>query len=139
MVPVFPGTAVTGRSLPLVRILEELIDKDDPKPTHVELRTWTAQLTIYLTGVIRVVREDALKLVLDDPVRDAALAATDEAGHRLRVGPGNGYVSAIAYAMSLASAVRSLQEHERNLCAASAQAPTTPATAAARTPATPPR
>ncbi|GAA0336001.1 DUF6415 family natural product biosynthesis protein [Streptomyces blastmyceticus] len=124
MVPVFPGTAVTGRSLSLVRILEELIDKDDPKPTHVELRAWTAQLTIYLTGVIRVVREDALKLVLDDPVRDAALATTDEAGHRLRVGPGNGYVSAIAYAMSLASAVKSLQEHEKRLCEeSSAQAP----------------
>lgn len=123
MVPYFPGTAVADLpplpssdwNLSLDQILKNLIDADNPQPEHGKLRTWISQLTAALTSAIRVINAEADRLDPADPDGTHARSAADQAASALRVGPGDGYKTAIAYAMTLASHTRTLAEHERAL------------------------
>ncbi|MFI1797826.1 DUF6415 family natural product biosynthesis protein [Streptomyces sp. NPDC020379] len=78
--------------------------------------TWlTACLRRFITTTAADVETAATARPVGDPVRLEALAVVREARYRLRLGPGDGYVSAIACVRSLGRAAEALRHEQRRL------------------------
>lgn len=84
-------------------------------PPHETVSDNTIRLAGFLTGAIPEIEAAAQRLAPKDAARVTALADTKEASYRLRVGPGNGYHSALRYSQSLAYITDRLLDHQRKL------------------------
>ncbi|MGW2187517.1 DUF6415 family natural product biosynthesis protein [Streptomyces sp. NPDC001719] len=78
--------------------------------------TWlTARLRRFIGATADAVEATASARPAGDPVRLEALTVVREARYRLRLGPGDGYVSAIACVRSLGRAAEALRHEQRRL------------------------
>ncbi|CAM5510391.1 DUF6415 family natural product biosynthesis protein [Streptomyces abikoensis] len=115
--PPFPRTAQTGGGLtyvlpssPAVGGIEGVIraavamDRWLPAPSQVS--TITNRLRAYIGGATAALESDT---------REEATAAVREARHRLGLGPGDGYASAVTYARSLGLVAKELRDLRRGL------------------------
>ncbi|KJY42147.1 hypothetical protein VR41_09060 [Streptomyces sp. NRRL B-1568] len=117
--PLCPYTGHTGGGLPSTTPqtdpIEDVIrlatatDRWLPAPGH--LRGITDRLQVYIRATTQIVEAAVSDRPSDDPLRKEALAAVAEARYRLRIGPGNGYSSAIIFARSLGRAAEELYRH----------------------------
>ncbi|RLV08181.1 hypothetical protein CTZ27_04965 [Streptomyces griseocarneus] len=124
--PVFPHTALAyvppqgTAAQPEVPCIEDVIrevvamdSRTFPAPGRVG---WlTRHLRRFISAAVADVEVEAGKRPVDDPVRVEALAAVREAGHRVGLGPGDGYASAITYARSLGRGAEELLRQQRRL------------------------
>ncbi|MFI9203522.1 DUF6415 family natural product biosynthesis protein [Streptomyces sp. NPDC053048] len=120
----FPRTANCGAPLtskpprplePIEAVISEAIAMERSLPAPARVRTLTARLNAYLRGLAYDVEIDAYMRSAGDPVRSGALGAVREARHRLGLGPGDGYASAVTFARSLGRAAEDLLHHQRLL------------------------
>ncbi|MEU7134652.1 DUF6415 family natural product biosynthesis protein [Streptomyces sp. NPDC046261] len=84
-------------------------------PAPGRVRALTNRLCAFVNATAFDVEAAAARRPVGDPVRVGALAAVREARHRLRVGPGNGYVSAISYVRGLGRTAEDLLRHQKQL------------------------
>ncbi|MEU4210156.1 DUF6415 family natural product biosynthesis protein [Streptomyces sp. NPDC026206] len=84
-------------------------------PAPSQVRALTNRLRAFISAAAYEVEAAAAGRPVGDPFRDDALAAAREARHRLGLGPGDGYVSAISFARGLARSAEELRHHQRQL------------------------
>ncbi|MEU5049591.1 DUF6415 family natural product biosynthesis protein [Streptomyces sp. NPDC021096] len=84
-------------------------------PAPGRVRALTTRLCAFINATAFDVEAAANRRPVGDPLRKDALAAVREARHRLRGGPGNGYVSAISFARGLGRTAEDLLRHQREL------------------------
>lgn len=121
--PFFPYTGNTGGGFtpvpPRAALVDELLREvgtlGSRLPTLGRVRTLTDRLRVSIHLLTDEVETAARGREADDPVRTGALAAVEEAHHRLRLGPGDGYTSAITFSRTLGRAVEELLHHRQQL------------------------
>lgn len=122
--PPFPRTGNTGggliakqpQSAPGIEaVIHETTAKERWLPVPGRVRALTNRLCAFVNATAFDVEAAAARRPVGDPVRTAALAAVREARHRLRGGPGNGYVSAISFARGLGRTAEDLLRHRKEL------------------------
>ncbi|GAA0340413.1 DUF6415 family natural product biosynthesis protein [Streptomyces blastmyceticus] len=128
--PYFPYTAYTGGGLTYVRppaplaaeaptaiedVVREATAMDRWLPAPSRVRDLTDRLRDFIGQAAPALEAAAGQRDANDPARRDALAAAKEARYRLRIGPGNGYASAITFARSLGRAAETLLQCRRQL------------------------
>ncbi len=122
--PPFPRTGNTGGGLTfkpsqtapgIEAAIHETTATERWLPAPGRVRALTTRLCAFVNATAFDVEAAAARRPVGDPVRKEALAAVREARHRLRGGPGNGYVSAISFARGLGRTAEDLLRHQREL------------------------
>ncbi len=121
--PPFARTANTGGGYPYARpeadpvapkrlaieeVIRETTAMDRWLPAPSRIRTLSGRLRAYITVTASAVEAAVSDRPLDDPIRKDALAVVKEARHRLGLGVGDGYASAITCARSLGRGAEAL-------------------------------
>ncbi|MGW2596576.1 DUF6415 family natural product biosynthesis protein [Streptomyces klenkii] len=114
--PPFPRTARNGGGiscvLPSVQrtgieaVIRDAIAMDRWLPAPSRVGEITHQLRAYIADAVTA---------LDVDTREEALATVREARHRLGLGPGDGYTSAVTYARALGLVAKELRDLRRGL------------------------
>ncbi|MEV4740988.1 DUF6415 family natural product biosynthesis protein [Streptomyces sp. NPDC049555] len=134
--PPFPFTGHSGGAAirtdaANIRTINELINETTTNerwlPAPARVRTLTARLRVFVDRTAAEVEAAAVRLPAGDAVRAEALLAVREARHRLGLGAGAGYASAITFARSLGRVAEELLRHQRAM--AQVPAVTVPGTA----------
>ncbi|GAA2717340.1 MULTISPECIES: DUF6415 family natural product biosynthesis protein [Streptomyces] len=119
--PPFPFTGHTGGAAirtdtANIRTIAELINETTATerwlPAPARVRTLTARLRVFVDRTAADVETAAGQRPAGDPVRTEALIAVREARHRLGLGAGAGYASAITFARSLGRVAEELLRHQ---------------------------
>ncbi|MCC3770550.1 DUF6415 family natural product biosynthesis protein [Streptomyces sp. UNOC14_S4] len=124
--PVFPhtglayvppqGTAARPEAPRIEDVIREAVAMDNRTcPATGRLGWLTRHLRRFISVAVVDVEAEAGKRPVDDPVRVEALAAVREAGHKVGLGPGDGYASAVTYARSLGRGAEELLRQQRRL------------------------
>ncbi|WP_255948848.1 DUF6415 family natural product biosynthesis protein [Streptomyces odontomachi] len=96
-------------------VAAELLADEATLPRFDDLSARTKQLGDYIVVLVSVVGDAAHALSDENAVRGPVLASVDGASARLAAGPGDGLVSAVKYARSLAVVLLTLCDHYENL------------------------
>ncbi|RLU78114.1 hypothetical protein CTZ27_37975 [Streptomyces griseocarneus] len=97
-------------------VIREVVAMDSRTfPSPARLGRLTRRLRRFIRVAAADVEAEAGKRDVGDPVRVEALAAVREAGHRVGLGPGDGYASAVTYARSLGRGAEELLRQQRRL------------------------
>ncbi|MEV6670509.1 DUF6415 family natural product biosynthesis protein [Streptomyces sp. NPDC051162] len=119
--PPFPRTSHLGggHTRPDETVIEDVIREANAMQRLLAppgRLTWlTACLRRFIAATADDVEAAATARPVGDPVRLEALVVVREARYRLRLGPGDGYVSAIACVRSLGRAAEALRHEQRRL------------------------
>ncbi|QLE72498.1 hypothetical protein FGW37_13630 [Streptomyces rectiverticillatus] len=111
-----PPTAAAGAGPDVVdAVIRDAIAMDRWLPAPSRVAELTERLRAYIGAAVPVVEGAVQGRPVDDSVRVEVLATAAEARHRLGLGPGNGYASAITYARSLGLVARDLLRLQQGL------------------------
>ncbi|MEU1815370.1 DUF6415 family natural product biosynthesis protein [Streptomyces roseifaciens] len=123
--PPFPRTAQTGGGLTYVlpptggagieKVIRDAIAMDRWLPAPSRVAELADRLRSYLGAAVPAVEGAVQGRPVDDPVRVEVLATAAEARHRLGLGPGDGYASAITFARGLGLVARDLLRLQEGL------------------------
>ncbi|MEW2031484.1 DUF6415 family natural product biosynthesis protein [Streptomyces roseifaciens] len=123
--PPFPRTAHTGGGLTyalppaggtvLDSVIRDAIAMDRWLPAPSRMAELADRLRACIEAVVPAVEGAVQGRPVDDPVRVEVLATAAEARHRLGLGPGDGYASAITFARGLGLVARDLLRLQEGL------------------------